>query len=120
MCQVDLTPKGVFVTDLGSSNGTFVNNRKLGANKPTKLSVGQTLTLADQEFELVETEVEVEADMLVAAPAVGLFAGLFGGGGGGGTQVSSRPFTSPSPSRRARCCSRICPASCVVIGREGV
>jgi hypothetical protein len=46
--QVDLTAKGVFVTDLGSSNGTFINNRKIKSNSPSKLQVGQTLTLADQ------------------------------------------------------------------------
>ena len=45
---MDLTAKGVFVTDLGSSNGTFINNRKIKSNSPSKLQVGQTLTLADQ------------------------------------------------------------------------
>lgn len=46
--QVDVTVKGVFVTDLGSSNGTFVNGRQLASSKSQKLPVGAQLTLADQ------------------------------------------------------------------------
>ncbi|MCX7804979.1 MAG: FHA domain-containing protein, partial [Planctomycetota bacterium] len=32
-CRLDVTPEGVFVTDLGSYNGTIVNGGKIGTGR---------------------------------------------------------------------------------------
>jgi pSer/pThr/pTyr-binding forkhead associated (FHA) protein len=45
--QVEVTQRGVFVTDLQSSNGTSINGRDVAA-RATVLRVGDQLTLADQ------------------------------------------------------------------------
>src|SRR5439155_20919944 len=34
--QIELTPAGAFVTDLGSSNGTFVNDQRLTQRVPVQ------------------------------------------------------------------------------------
>lgn len=40
-----------FITDLGSSNFTYVNGEQLSPNVPKQLSNGDTVKLADEEFE---------------------------------------------------------------------
>lgn len=44
------TGVGWFVTDLNSTNGTKINNNRLGAMKPAQIKPGDTLTLANIEF----------------------------------------------------------------------
>lgn len=39
-----------FVTDLGSTNGTFVNGRRLAPNTETRLNEGDKITIADEKF----------------------------------------------------------------------
>ncbi len=46
--QVALTPRGFFVTDLGSTNGTFVNNQKV--TQPTLLSDGDLLRCGNTQM----------------------------------------------------------------------
>jgi pSer/pThr/pTyr-binding forkhead associated (FHA) protein len=42
----------VFVEDLGSSNGTFINDKRIDANKPTPLRAGDRLRFDRDEFEV--------------------------------------------------------------------
>jgi len=46
-------PTGVFVEDLGSTNGTFVNGRRLHANNKLKLNAGDRLRFDIEEFVFV-------------------------------------------------------------------
>ena len=39
-----------FLTDLNSTNGTFVNGRKLDNNETTELSLGDQIGIADLQF----------------------------------------------------------------------
>ncbi|HUM85397.1 MAG TPA: trypsin-like peptidase domain-containing protein [Lachnospiraceae bacterium] len=39
-----------YITDLGSTNGTFVNGRKLTPNSETQLNDGDKVTIADEKF----------------------------------------------------------------------
>lgn len=41
-----------YISDLGSSNGTFVNGAKLSPNQEVALSKGDKIKLSDEEFEL--------------------------------------------------------------------
>ncbi len=42
------------IEDIGSSWGTFLNNKELEKNKPTPIKVGDTLRFADIEFKVTE------------------------------------------------------------------
>lgn len=46
-CQVTAYDSYITVSDLGSSNGTFVNGQRLAANQPVPLSGGSNFALAD-------------------------------------------------------------------------
>ncbi|RYG33450.1 FHA domain-containing protein [bacterium] len=50
--QLEVLPDGVFLTDLGSSNGTFVNGAKLGANLRTQVRPDDVVRIANFEFKL--------------------------------------------------------------------
>lgn len=43
-CRIDLDKQGVVLTDLGSSNGTFLRGRRLA--RPARLAAGETFTVA--------------------------------------------------------------------------
>jgi pSer/pThr/pTyr-binding forkhead associated (FHA) protein len=55
----------VFVEDLGSTNGTFVNNRRIDAKTKVKLNAGDRLRFDTEEFLLRDT-----APAVAAAPPV--------------------------------------------------
>jgi len=55
-CEVILDEDGVTVRDCDSTNGTFVENRRV---KEAKLSAGQTLRLGDVELLVENTEVTI-------------------------------------------------------------
>ena len=62
--RIDLTPKAAFVTDLGSSNGTFVNDRRISGRTPLRkgdhIRLGQAgPTLLVKELDLHETDAPV-------------------------------------------------------------
>ena len=40
-----------FITDLGSSNYTYVNGTQISPNEPTRISNGDVIKIADEEFE---------------------------------------------------------------------
>ena len=48
--QFQVSPDALAVTDLGSTNGTFVNGQRLAANVPTRLRVGDALMLGRQQY----------------------------------------------------------------------
>ena len=49
--RLTLKQAAVFVEDLGSSNGTFINDRRIEANKPLLLHGGDRLRFDRDEFE---------------------------------------------------------------------
>lgn len=48
--RIDKKEDAYFLTDLNSTNGTFVNGRKLDNNETTKLSLGDQIGVADLQF----------------------------------------------------------------------
>lgn len=44
---------GCYVEDLGSTNGTFVNGRRIRAHKKCEVKSGDTITFADQDFIMI-------------------------------------------------------------------
>ncbi len=52
--KLTLTPKGVLVEDLSSTNGTFINGRRI--SEPQILSVGDEVRFHEQAFRLVSSQ----------------------------------------------------------------
>ncbi len=50
------SPETLELTDLGSANGSFVDDDKLAANEPVELSVGQSVKLGQTCFEIEKAE----------------------------------------------------------------
>ena len=50
--QIEITDEGIFLTDLGSSNGTFLNEAKLAHNMRTKITPDDTIRLGSLEFKV--------------------------------------------------------------------
>ena len=48
--QIEVTEHGVFLTDLGSSNGTFLNGAKLAPNMRTEVTPEDTIRLGSLEY----------------------------------------------------------------------
>lgn len=44
----------VYLTDQGSANGTYVNNRKISAHVKTRLKTGDLITFADISYQLCQ------------------------------------------------------------------
>ena len=40
----------MYITDLGSTNGTFLNGVRIAGGEPKEISYGDTITIADEEF----------------------------------------------------------------------
>ncbi len=55
-CRLEVTEEGCFVEDLGSSNGTFLNEERLEPNARSALQPGDLLRLADTRFRFVGPE----------------------------------------------------------------
>jgi transcriptional regulator with GAF, ATPase, and Fis domain len=56
--EVRALDQGFVVVDLGSSNGTFLEERQIEAHEPAPLRPGAVLRMGSLELELEETEVE--------------------------------------------------------------
>lgn len=56
--RLDLDGAVLFVEDLGSTNGTFVNHDRV--TSPTRLQVGDVLHLADHEFRIMADSIAAE------------------------------------------------------------
>ncbi len=66
----DLYPSGdLWVTDLGSTNGTFVNGRRLTAKERTKLAVGDQIKLSQNLILVVERPGVKPDERAAPAPA---------------------------------------------------
>ena len=50
--QIEVTEHGVFLTDLGSSNGTFLNGAKLAPNMRTAISADDVVRLGSLEYKI--------------------------------------------------------------------
>lgn len=50
--QLEITQEGVAITDLGSSNGTFVNDARLPANVRTALNENDTIRIGSKEYRI--------------------------------------------------------------------
>lgn len=61
---------GLFVTDLGSSNGTFVDGARLDAERETPLAHAQTLRLAATSWRVVRTDLPAPVVDAPAAPDI--------------------------------------------------
>lgn len=48
--RIQATDKGLLLEDLGSTNGTFVDGKKLQANEPQLIKPGQKISIAGVEF----------------------------------------------------------------------
>lgn len=48
--RVYKTDEGIFVTDMGSRNGTYLNGERLDKHKPNKLAKGDIVSFSDEEF----------------------------------------------------------------------
>ena len=53
--QIEVTETGVFLTDLGSSNGTFLSGAKLAPNTRTELTPEDTIRLGSIEYRVKRT-----------------------------------------------------------------
>lgn len=51
-CKIYLTDSVALLHDLGSSNGTFIDGKKLTPKRDTKLSSGSLLSIADVSFRI--------------------------------------------------------------------
>lgn len=51
-CRISHTMGNYFVEDLRSSNGTYLNQRRLEPNQPAKLADGDILRLADLDLQV--------------------------------------------------------------------
>lgn len=52
-CKVSRRESGYTVTDMGSSNGTFVNRERLTVQQPYSVKNGDILRLADSDFQII-------------------------------------------------------------------
>lgn len=52
-CKINKSDKGYFVTDLQSSNGTYVNCVKLQPNMPYPVNNGDIVRLANSDFQII-------------------------------------------------------------------
>lgn len=50
--QIEITDQGAFLTDLGSSNGTYLNGAKLAANMRTLVTPEDVIRLGSLEFQI--------------------------------------------------------------------
>lgn len=50
--ELDVTEEGVFLTDLGSTNGSFVDSARLAADQRTKLEIGNEIKLGHTPLQL--------------------------------------------------------------------
>src|SRR5579875_1615519 len=84
--EIDVTPEGAVLSDLGSSHGTYVDGRRV--EDSVQLSPGMRIDLGDCRLDVAERVDEAAAGMTVSVPA--------------GLSVVVPAVGSRRPSRRAR------------------
>lgn len=78
-CKISITPREVYVRDLGSSNGTYVEGKRIEPNEDVLVASGAKLTLGGVKFRVLydapvteaETEDDSELGSTIEFPAVG-------------------------------------------------
>jgi pSer/pThr/pTyr-binding forkhead associated (FHA) protein len=92
------------ITDDNSTNGTYVNGKRLAANEPTDLNDEDEIILGDVYRQGAKLRFEIAASHPVAAPEVELapIAEDFNVDLEAGTSVQSASFPEPLPSRSDR------------------
>lgn len=53
-CQVTRMERGFYIEDLGSLNGTFINNSRLAAGRIQKIMPGDKIRIANVTLQLIE------------------------------------------------------------------
>ena len=61
-CRIELSNGHASIKDLGSSNGTYVNGKRLAANIISKLPDASHLRIGDQKFKVVVEEIAVDLE----------------------------------------------------------
>ena len=51
-CKISYQNNSYFITDLGSANGTYINNSKIGAQHPQPIKSGDIIRLANSDFKI--------------------------------------------------------------------
>lgn len=51
--QIEVTEEGIFLTDLGSTNGTLLNDAKLGAQQRIQITPDDTIRLGENTYNVV-------------------------------------------------------------------
>jgi pSer/pThr/pTyr-binding forkhead associated (FHA) protein len=64
--QLEVTAGSVTLTDVGSSNGTFVGERRLEANASEQLADGTTFKVANTELTLAKSQAAADATTIAA------------------------------------------------------
>ncbi|MCR4890816.1 MAG: FHA domain-containing protein [Lachnospiraceae bacterium] len=85
-CKVEATAQGLTITDLGSSNGTFLNGNKLQPNVPSRLNSGDTFWVGDKENSFTVSGQAVPAQIVNSAPPM----------------LNSSDFARPAPAVGSR------------------
>jgi len=62
--QLEVTASSVTLTDVGSSNGTFVGERRLEANAPEELADGANFKIANTELTLAQSHASADATVV--------------------------------------------------------
>lgn len=57
-CQVTRMDRGFYIEDLGSLNGTYINNSRLAAGRIQKIMPGDKIRIANVTLQLIEREKE--------------------------------------------------------------
>ncbi|HBC88547.1 MAG TPA: hypothetical protein DCZ94_16490 [Lentisphaeria bacterium] len=61
-CRLDIVPPKAELTDLGSSNGSFINDMRLDPNNKYELKSGDTFKVGDNVFSVEIKSVRSEAE----------------------------------------------------------
>ena len=98
---------GYFVTDLGSSNGTKVNNESIPAHEPVRLDSGDEIRVQNitVTFEVRDAQFANRVGNLPVAAMDPMMAGALAPWGGGGHDVAAtqyQAFTPPTPLGRLK------------------
>jgi hypothetical protein len=58
--RLTIKDEGIYITDLNSKHGTYLDGKRLTAQQPTRFTPGQTITIGGYTFNLVEEEAKSE------------------------------------------------------------
>lgn len=67
--RITIQEKGVWLTDLGSTNGTYLNNQRLIAHQPTLLSTGMEIQMGDSRLHITELPIMSQSTLPPQPPS---------------------------------------------------